>query len=269
MKFLLVAASAAAGALLFDALAVDAALSADQRCGACLYTYSAIDREMTNQTNAYKNKKLGEQKTAVRGILSSICDNPKYFADIGFSNGRYVKLDEIGLGPDVDRSAKHTADVAAACKRLVNENEKKLVAPLADFRKHSRADVSKNLCTKWTDSCSFDYAKPPGKDAGKAAKTKISKSNKCLIDAIGLVVQGDFDGALEKVACAVVEMPEEKEEEKEEEAAGDNNNDEEQQQQQQQQADDKIKDADAKKEETSESKTADDDELTVEDEDEE
>jgi hypothetical protein len=264
MKLLLVAASVAAGALVFDG-AAHAALSADQRCSACLYTYAAIDREMTNQTNLHKNKKLADQKTAVRGILSSICDDPKHFGDIGFANGRYVKLDELGLGPDVDRSPRHAADLAAACKRLVNDNEKKLVAPLADFRKHSRADVSKNLCTKWTDSCSFDYAKTgaAGKDAtGKAAKTKISKSNKCLIDAIGLVVQSDFDGALEKVSCATLEMPDEKAEADED--GTDKAKDDEP-------ADEKSQD-DAKKADDSSSgggSKGDDDELTVDDEDDE
>jgi len=180
-----------------------AELSPEQRCSACLYTYQAIDREVTNQTSTHKGKKLAEQKAAVRDILSTICDSPA-FESIGFANGRYIQVDQESVSGDVDRAEKHAEDLTAVCKKLINQNEKKLVPPLADFRKHSRSDLSKNLCTKWTDSCSFDYSK----SKKKKQKTKISKSNKCLVDAIGLTVKGEFDAALEKVDCAVVEMPE-------------------------------------------------------------
>lgn len=179
-------------------------MTGDQRCSACLYTYQAIDREVTNQTSLHKGKKLSEQKAAARDILSTICDGPA-FEGVGFSNGRYVKIEDASFSADLDLAPHHADDLTTACRRLVSQNEKKLVSPLADFRKYSRADVSKNLCTKWTDSCSFDYYKPKSL-YGK--KTKITKANKCLVDAIALAAAGDFDGSLEKVDCAVVEIPE-------------------------------------------------------------
>eukprot|EP00750_Incisomonas_marina_P025792 INCI5679.1.p1 GENE.INCI5679.1~~INCI5679.1.p1 ORF type:complete len:242 (-),score=60.31 INCI5679.1:4-729(-) len=200
---LLVALAAAAVASSVASFA-NAAMSPDQRCSACLYTYQAIDREVTNQTSLYKGKKLSEQKAAAREILGTVCDDPTYFSNIGFANGRYVQTTDPLVTGEVDRAEHHAEDLAQMCRRLVTNNLKKLVTPLADFRKQSRIDLSKNLCSKWTDSCSFDYSKPA---RGKAGKTKISKSNKCLVDAIAKAVRGDFEGALEKVDCAVLEIP--------------------------------------------------------------
>lgn len=177
-------------------------MTSDQRCSACLYTYQAIDDEVRNQTSLHKNKKLAEQKEAASQILSSICDSPA-FEGIGISaTGRYIKADDYS---SVDSAAHHSEDVAQVCRRLIKQNMKRLVPPLADFRTQSRLDLSRKLCSKWTDSCTFDPI------PRRKQKTKISKANKCLVDALGKAVAGDFDGALEKVDCAVVEIPEESE----------------------------------------------------------
>jgi hypothetical protein len=191
-----------------------ARMTSEQRCSACLYTYNAIDKIVTNQTSLFKGERLSAQKAAVREILSSVCDGPE-FTNIGFANGRYKQVDESAYNADqLDTAPHHTEDLANTCRTLINQNEKKLISPLADFRRQSRVDLSRNLCSDWTDSCSFDYGK-----SKKKQKTKISKSNKCLVDALAFTTAGRYDEALEKVACAVVEMPVKEEES---EAGGEN-----------------------------------------------
>lgn len=196
------------GAAVLPSASADAnSMTADQLCNACRYTYDAIEAEMVDQTAVNKGKKLPEQKAAVREILLSVCDGPA-FQNIALTpKHSYVQVDLEGDTAGLDTAEEHGRILGATCARLVVKNEDKLVTNLADFRKDRRRDVRNKLCSKWTDSCSYDEYKAPRKK--KTKKPKRTAADKCLLDAYSLATSGDFEGSLEKVACAVVEMPEE------------------------------------------------------------